>query len=236
MANLPGGSKQARRVYGYTRAPERPMQVVVNNITRSFDAQNYVYNRDFFYIYNDVLGSISASGTSSSPFTGQYDEDIITLNWETSATKTFNVTFASTPIVVLDVIQNLDLENVNVYITAVSTTQVQIATSAPFTGTIRYRAIYAATYPATVQRNVISSAFSYTAVAGYVDVVGLSYFTASYTSLGGTPTSVFFTTFDVNANSDANVAFTATGSYGTTSTSGDISSAIVNRINFIVVQ
>ena len=233
MANLPGGKNQTRKVYGYIRAPRQEIFVIINDVTRSLNAQALSYHRDFFRVINDSLSSITASSVVEY---GQYDEDLVSFNWQTSATKNFNISFSSTPIVVLEVVPNENLENINVFIDSLSATQFTVNTSAPFSGSIHYRAIYAATYPTIVQRNILSSSYFYTQVAaGYIDLNGNNYFTASYPSLGSTPTSAWFTPYDINNNDDANVVLVNSSSYGLTSTTGDISSAIVNRINFLVV-
>lgn len=232
MANLPGGKSQARKIYGYIRVPKQEVTIVINNVTRSFDAQSMAYHRDFFHVINSALQS-----TTDFPVgvIGEYDEDLIPFNWESSNSSSFNITFTGLPVVVLDVIPNEELENVNVFLISNTNANLTVGVSAPFSGSIRYRAIYSNNYPVTVQRTVLSSSFSYTATAGYIDLAGVNFFTASYTSLGSPPTSVFFTPYDINSNNDANVALVNSGSYGLTSTNADISSAIVNRINFLAV-
>jgi len=233
MANLPGGKNQARRTYGYIRPPKQEIVVVVNGASRSFDAQSMAYHRDFFRVINDALQS-TAGGPSPIAF-GEYDEDLISFNWTTSGSRAFNITFTATPIVVLDVIPNTDLENINVFLSYSSPTNLSVQVSAPFSGSVRYRAIYSPTYPIMVTRNVISSAFTYNAYAGYIDLVGINFFTASYTSFGSPPSQAWFTPYDINGNNGASVALVGSSSYGLTSSSGDISSAIVDRINFLVV-
>jgi hypothetical protein len=168
----------------------------------------------------------------------EYDENAVIFNWETEKTGSFNISFSGEPIVVLDIIPNADLENINFYLDFVTTpsTQFKIQTSAPFSGSIVYRAIYSPTYPVFVRRDIISSSYFYTASAGYIDISGSSAFTSSYSSLGDFPTKIFFTPYDTNANNDANVFLVGSGSYGLTSTSGDISANITNRINFLVIK
>lgn len=232
MANLPGGKSQARRVYGYIRAPKQEIHVVVNGVSRSFDAQALVYHRDFFHVINDALQSI---GTETPVAVYEYDEDLIIFNGETSKSKSFNITFTTNPIVVLDVIPFADQENVNSFITSISTTAVSVGLSAPLSGAVRYRAIYAPIYPVSVQRNVLSSSFSYQISAGYTDLTASSTFSANYISMVVNPSQVIFTTFDMNSNNDADVAFVNSSSFGTTQTTGDVSSEITNRINFIAI-
>ena len=231
MTTPPGGNNQSKKTYAYVRAPKQQVTVVYNGVTRSYDAQAMMYHRDFYSIINDALQVTTFFPTGSA--SGQYDEALITLNWETSKTATFNINFTSNPIVVLDVIPNTDLENINLVITNVTTSSLSIETSATFSGSIRYRAIYAAAYPVTVARTTLSSAFTYQVSAGYVDLVSSNFFTASYASFGSPPTSAVFTPYDISGSLTANVALVASSSYGLTSSTGDLSSPITDRINFM---
>jgi hypothetical protein len=230
MSNLRIGKNQTRKVYGYIQPPKRLINAVVNNITKSFDAQSIIRHRDYFFLINDLLDTPNAV----LPIFGEYDEDLISFNSVYFVTKSFNTTFTANPIVVVDVLSS-DSGSINTFISNITTTGVVVETSAPFVGVIRYRAIYSATYPTTVQRNVLSSAFTYNASAGYITVNNSSTFTASYASLGSPPTEVFFTPYDVNSNGMANVAIVNSSSFGVTETSGDLSANIINQINFIAI-
>ncbi len=235
MATLPGGRNQVKIVYGYIRPPKQQNNFIVNDITKSLDSQSLEYHRDFYYLINSAIQGQFLTQSSSSSY-GEYDEDFISFNWETQKTKSFNITFTSNPIVVLEIPANADLENINAFIDSIGTTNFSVQLSAQFSGSIIYRAIYSPTYPVTVQRNIVSSAFTYEAVAGYANIVGQSYFTASYSALSGTPTQGWFTPYDFNSSDDTGVALVNSSSFGLTQTTGDISSAIVNRINFIIVK
>ena len=67
----------------------------------------------------------------------------ITFSNESSVTHAFSLTFTSAPVVTVVSVdsESNDTANVNVFITAVSTTEVTVETSQAFTGTVHYHAI-----------------------------------------------------------------------------------------------
>lgn len=236
MRNLPGGRNQAKIVYGYNRVPKQQVNFVINDITKSLDTQSLEYHRDMFYFINSAIQEIVSSSGPPPVVYGEYDEDFITFAGETSKTKTFNTTFSSAPIVVVEIPSTADTENINFFVESVTVNNFTLQLSAEFTGQVTYRAIYSSTYPTNVQRNVLSAAYTYEAVAGYMELSGQTDFTASYGPLSGTPTNGWFTPFDYFSNDDAQVAVVDSGSFGLASVSGSLSSQITNRINFLVVK
>jgi len=228
------GRNKRRKTYGYERAAPQNIEVVIDNVTRSFDRNTVVIHRDFYLVRDVVSGSVFVPTNVYA----EYDEDRVAFNNTTQASKTFNITFSSQPAVTLFEIEpatNDNSQNVQPFIVSHTTTQVTVGLSAPFSGNVIYRAIYSPTWPALVQRNVISSSFFYTAQAGYIDLAAMTDFTASYGSLGSVPSFVFLSTYDVNSNNQADVAFVATGSYTLTAVSGNVSAPITDRIYFMAI-
>ena len=182
-----------RKVYGYNSPKPRVVEVIdtVAAVTYSLDLNKTLRHRDFFIIKDRIAGELEIPATP--PNLAEYDEGIVNFTDLTTTTGTanFNFTFSSTPYVVLTVESaSLYGENLNIYGSFLNTTTCNFDLSAPFSGSIRYRAIYSPTYPAYV-----TSAYtaSITASAGSANPGGLAYYTASFAGLPG-PTFKFLDT------------------------------------------
>lgn len=223
--------RRKKKVYTFGRS--QPQQVV-----RSGDEYFDLARTEQSYPFYELFGSVAAFPTGSAiVVTGEYDESIVTFANTDTANITFNVTFTSTPVVAVSLIPNGNgLENVAATIASVTTTGCTVNLSAPFGGKLLYRAIYAAVYPAIVERVVVSSSFYYTASAGTSDLAAGENFLASYSSLGAAPTDMFITVEDRNVSGDGMVAVVQTGSYGLTSTQVSLSAPITDRVHYIVVK
>lgn len=218
-----------KKIYNCERQPSAIVNYVINNITKSFNQNSIVISRDCYIL-------LSVTSSSNAQIYGLFDEDYIWFSNETEKTKTFNLTFSEPPIIVLvPEPTSLNTQNLNPFIVNSTTTNLTVGLSAPFSGAIRYLAVYSTTYPTTVQRNVISSSQYYDVSAGYVDVTG-SFFTASYSSLGSVPTNVLFSTFDNTNNNLADISIVDSGSYEISSTSGSFSETTTTRLNFIAIK
>jgi hypothetical protein len=238
---LPNSRQRLRRVYGGERAPSDKIVFVEasTNITRSFDASQMQVHRDFYIVFAPS-SSQSPVIPPPAPVYGEYDEDLIDFNWQSEATKTFNITFSSTPIVTLEV-ENLGtgLEGVQPFLVSYTNGQLTVGLSAIHSGSIRYRAIYASSYPSVVVRNVLEPTLYYTASAGSVDLTGQSEFTATYSPVTSPPTApsqVFFGLYDINGNNEANVSIAESGSFGVAITQGYLTSYLNNRVNYMAVK
>jgi hypothetical protein len=196
-----------RKTYGFIRRkPDVYTFVDVGSgVTRSFDFQKIIRDRDFFVV--DKL-FVSIPPTGSTPSYGEYDEGIVAFNFTDNETQLFNFTFSSTPYVVFSIAEPADepdiegWENIIAYGLAVSTTGFDIGTSAPYAGNIRYRAVYSDTYPVVVTSSFTGSAFMVSANA--VTVSGTE-FDISYSELTSSFSRVLFTTFDTLGNGDIDV-------------------------------
>ncbi len=216
-----------RKVYHYERNPQELFDVVLGDVTRSFDRNSIILHRDF-YLIRDHSGIIIPELE-----VGEYDEDYIGFSGQDTLSKTFNITFSALPIVTVQV-EPTGSYNINAYITSITTNSVTVGLSAPHSGNIRYRAINAATYPAVVVRNVLAPSLVYTASAGYIDLTSTSEFADPYSTLLPLASTIFFSTYDTNGNNDADVAV-VTSSYTTSVLSGSLSAPITNRVNFLAV-
>jgi hypothetical protein len=111
-----------------------------------------------------------------------------------------------------------------------------IGLSAPFTGNIRYRAVYSSTgYPANAQSSLVPASGTFTVAAGYVMENGNSDYTASFATLANAPSIFYRTPWDFNANFDDDVTLTEDSSTANTA-SGQISAPLNNKIYFIAVE
>lgn len=211
-------------------------------ISTSFDGKTEFFDETLVIVQNPffILGTQVSQGVlSPTPFIyGEYDESIINFSWEESKSAPFNITFSASPIVTLEVLPAGGLENIVAFLGNVDGTSLTVNLSAPHSGQIVYRAIYAPSYPAIVSRSVVSTSYFYTASAGYTDLAAQDNFISNYSLLntGSYPANVFVTTRDINNNGDADVAIVDSGSYGLTSTPISLSAPITNRVYYLAVK
>ena len=161
------------------------------------------------------------------PPLGEYDEDLIHFNNEYLKTFNFNFTFSNNPTLVFsqgvaDSAQP-NTENINIFGIAKTTTGGIVALSAPYSGTIRYRAAYAGSYPSYFTGSVASITPTAGVFIASVDKKipsNESFVTSSWSALASSVPVVFQSPYDDNSNFDANVALTT--KYGTLNSSGEI--------------
>ena len=173
--------------------------VIYNSV---IDLNQTIRHRDPYRILGDI---------ETYPNLGEYDEGLISFSNETFKAFSYNFTFSSSPVVVYSIGAGADTttENVNIYGTSRNTTGGVVALSAPFTGTVRYRAAYSATYPQHFFGVAASIAPTAGAFRASIDVEipdNLSYVTASWDALAGVPSAVYVSPYDDNSNYDANVS------------------------------
>lgn len=219
-----------RKVLSYER--KRPR---LNTFTDATTGESFVYDlettlrhRDYFMLKRAAEAALLA----------EYDEGIVAFSNSAFATANFNFCFSAIPdAVVLTVDPTADNSD---YVIPFGYTfnacSMSIGLSAPFTGNVRYRAIYSSTgYPANAQSTLVPASGTFTVAAGYVIENGNSDYTASFATLANAPTIFYRTPWDFNANFDNDVVLTEDSA--TTSTAmGQISAPLVNKIYFIAVQ
>lgn len=184
-----------RKVYGYRSYKPNETTIVDSetSVTYSIDLNKTVRHRDYFLIDGFVGASIQEPAPPL--ILAEYDEGIISVTDPNfPPTAFFNFEFSSSPIIVLTV-ESASFwgENLQIYGKDITTTDFTFEMSAPFLGTIRYRAIYSPTYPAYATSSYTSSI---TASAGIASGGGLSYYTASYAALPGAPFKFLQTGWD----------------------------------------
>jgi hypothetical protein len=218
------------------RAPETVNLVDPNtNVSYSLDLQRTIRHRDYFRIIQATSGSYVSTITTGAYAVGEYDEGLIHFNNTSDASFNYNITFSSTPFVVYTIEASapaaLNQENINVFGFSKTTTSAIVGLSAPFSGTVRYRAAYATSYPAT-----FTSAFtaSMIASAGSESVVYVTAYTASYTELPSTPTIFIQSPINTSASGQPDVFLDPDEtSFTVTTTNTEFSAPYSGSIDFI---
>lgn len=164
---------------------------------------------------------------------GQYDEDEVVFAGETSKAVNFNLSFDGTPFVTVTATATDEGSNVNVFVTTPTTNGMVINTSAPYTGTVTYRAIYSSTYPVYVRRAPLHSTETYYASAGAITPASPE-FTLSFSALDSTPTALFLSPVDSNNNGMANVAVVSTGSIVGTTMPVSTSALLLGQMHYLI--
>jgi hypothetical protein len=227
--------------------PRRPPVIAnlydeITETSYSLDLQQTIRHRDYFKIAIQISGVLTPPVP---PFIlGEYDEDLIHFNNEVFKNFTFNFVFSNEPILVFSqgtaAPAQPNTENINIYGIAKNTSGGVVGLSAPYSGTIRYRAAYAATYPSVFTGSVASIApTAGTFIASvFRDMPdNESFITASWAPLASSNPDVFMSPYDDNSNFDGNVILTA--SVGTLSNSGkviEISAPMSSSIYVIAVE
>jgi hypothetical protein len=215
-----------RKVYGYARRQpniveffDRETSTIVEK-----DLNQTLRHRDYFQVKDDKTVI-------------EYDEGIIYFNNVDSVTANYNILFSSSPIVVLTMEDSGSNNQGNVNIFGLSTpnyNQLTVGTSAPFSGSVRYRAIHTTrNYPVFLENQFYTSSFW--AYAGRIDTSLATDYTASF---GGIPSGSLeyrATVFDAANDNSQDVALVNT--YLTQNQSENtISSQLTNQIHFMVTK
>lgn len=228
-----------RKVYPFRRTEPSVGTYVLAGVTQSIDRNRFVVDYDFFMVSQAAQAFTPSTGSGPPPALYEYEEDIVVFSAFTdNRTINLSTVFTTTPVITLE-IENPGVDqysNVVPYILGSNINSFEVEFSAPFSGSLRYRAANLTTQPSIVERLPVAPGQFYTLSVGSAIVTNASGFTASYTSLGALPTLAWFTPFDVNGSQEVDVALIQTGSYGLTSTLGELSSNINNEIGFMVAK
>lgn len=205
-----------------------------NVYTTTLDLNQTIRHRDVYELLGEPL-----------PITlGEYDEDLIHFNNEYSKTFPFNFTFSNKPTVVFS--QNAaaaakpNTQNLNIFGVDTSTSGGLVSLSAPYSGTIRYRAAYAPSYPSYFTGSVVSISPTAGLFIASVDREvpnNQSFITASWATLSTPGPTVFSSPYDDNSNFDGDVGLS--GKFGTLNSSGEvieISAPMSSSIYILAVQ
>lgn len=221
-----------RKTYGYNKF--KPINVTITDQITSqsftYDLNQTTRHRDF-YIIRDIAGQIiTARGIEF----GEYDEDLVFFDFSDGTEKLFNFNFEFTnnPIVTLKAENENELSNINVFGISYSTTGAYIGISAPYSGNIRYRAIYSDTYPAYVTSAYTTSIM--TASAGSTTVSLQDYYYSNFGTLQSAPEFIYETAWDStddSSNIDIRTNFVTSNLI-----SSSLSSIYSKDIHFIVID
>lgn len=221
-----------RKVYGYQVNKPQVVAIVdtTTATTYSLDLNKTLRHRDYYKL-GGVIGTNTSSTTPAIPVTWQYDEGLVSMNGGEVGTGSFNFAFASSsPIVVLTADSaSLWGENLQVFGFSRNASSFTFGTSAPFSGTIRYRAIYdSAGYPSFVTSAYTSSI---TASAGSTVLTNQHMYTASFAALPGLPFR-FLQTAWLESSTLGDVAFQTQTSSSSTATV-EISAPVSVTVHYI---
>lgn len=219
---IPSNRNSLRKIYSINRVVPR---LITLGSGETIDANRQSIHRDFYVIEQRTQFEIS-----SSVVYGIYEDDYIHLNHETTKSIIFSQTFPVPPIVVLSLEDNTGLENIIPFLSSLNALGATVNVSSEYSGSIRYRAIYSPTYPATVldQPNNPSTALTITATS--VSLVNSTSFTASYSSVGHIPVQSFFTLYGLNGQGNVSIS---SGTIGEFTNSGSFSSEITGQLYFL---
>lgn len=222
--------------------PRRPPAIVTetkvgtdgNAYTTTLDLNQTIRHRDVYFLQGDI----AAIGL------GQYDEDLIHFNNETLKSFNYNFTFSGNPTVVFSqgdaAPAQPNTQNLNIFGISRTTAGGVVALSAPYSGTIRYRAAYAPSYPSYFTGSIASIAPTAGVFIASVDnrmPDNESFVTSSWAVLASAVPTSFKSPYDDNSNFDANVALST--KIGTLNSSGEvieISAPMSSSIYVLAVQ
>lgn len=217
-----------RKVYGYS--VNKPVVVsfvdTTTSTTMSIDLNKTYRHRDYFIIDGIATGPVAPAPIPVD--LTEYDEGLVYMTGGDSATGNFNFTFSNNPIVVLTPDSaSFWGENVNVYGFSRTSSGFTFGTSAPFSGAIRYRAIYSPTYPALCTSSYTASI---TASAGTATLTDSYAYTASFAALPGSAFKFLQTAWSTGTLHD--VAF-QTQTFDNDSATTEISAPVSTVVHFI---
>lgn len=228
-----------RKVYGFRRRKPVTQQFVDSHtqVTFSYNLQATIRHRDFFLIDSTITASILIPVTSAF---AEYDEGLIAFNNTDEETANFSFVFSNTPDAVVLTIDppalSDDSDFVIPYGVSFDDTSLTVGLSAPYSGNIRYRAVYSSTgYPTTATSSLVPTSGTFTLSAGSVVVSDATAYTASFDTLTSTP-SLFYNTPWGIANTTTQDVFLDVQTTNSASATGEISSTFTNTIYFIAVE
>lgn len=225
-----------RRVYSFRRRKPVNTQLVdaETGVTFSYDLQQILRHRDYFIIKTTATASAVIPPIPPPLLLGEYDEGLVFFNNTDSAVASFDTCFSDTPdAVVLSVEPSPNNDDFIIpYGITFNSCSMSIGLSAPYSGAVRYRAVYSSTgYPINVTSSLVPASGTFQVSAGHITASQATEFTASHPS-GGSLDFFAKTAWDFFGNFDNNV-FISEDNATSTSTSGSISAPLSNPIYFI---
>lgn len=223
-----------RKVYGFQRRKPDRVELVdtETGVTFSLDLQKTFRHRDFFFIKTTATASIFIPPP---PKIAEYDEGLVYFTNTDSASTLFSTCFSNTPDAVVLTIEpgsNFD-DNIIPYGIVFNSCSMSIGLSAPYSGAVRYRAVYSPLgYPANASSSFVPASGTFSVSAGHITASFATEYTASYPP--GDPSLNFFaqTAWDFFGNHDNDV-FMSEDVSSISGTTGTISAPLNNPIYFI---
>lgn len=224
-----------RKLYPIGAPRRSPNEIIFvdpnTSITHSYDLQKVIRHRDYFKV-------IQYGAPADEIVFGEYDEGLIHFNNEESVSFNFNFIFSNVPYVVFSMEQSSpsgsNLENVNIFGLYKSVSGGIVGLSAPFSGTVRYRAAWSSTFPANFTSPYTASIF---ASAGTIGVNHNVFYTASYATLANIPSEFRNSPFNLSSSGQPDVYLTPDiASYTNSSVNVDISAPYSGNVDFIAYQ
>jgi hypothetical protein len=219
---IPSNRNSLRKIYSINRVVPDLRTLGSGEV---IDANRQSIHRDFY-----VTEQRTQFQVSSSVVYGIYEDDYIHLNHETTKSIIFSQTFPVPPIVVLSLEDNTGLENIVPFLSSLNVLGATVNVSSEYSGSIRYRAIYSATYPATVFDNPNNPSTILNITATSVDLTNSTLFTASYPSVGHVPIQSFLTLYGLNDQGNVNISSESVGEF---INSGHLSSEVTGQLYFL---
>lgn len=215
-----------RKTYPHRRRKPRNVTVLddASDQYLTFDLNKLIRHRDYFVI----------DGPDIEPGDLIYEEGIVYFNNEDVVLSSFSSNFHESPIVVYTIESSGSDDNVNIYGIGQPTKDTfRIGASAPFSGSVRYRAIYSRNgYPVYIETSAYSSSFW--VYAGKKTITNATEYTASYTINSGT-LEYRDTAHDRDGNFDNDV-FIETDTKSLTQATNTLSAPTTDTIHFIVTS
>jgi hypothetical protein len=155
-----------RKVYGFRRQKAEVFSYEDNGKTKKRDLTGLIRHRDFFR-----LGEMDeAMLIIPEIILAEYDEGIITFTAEESTNQAFNFVFSGVPqaVVLTHETYGTNEPRINYFGLNFTTSEMNVAASAPWTGTLRYRAVYSNTglYPRVVTSSFAPLSGTFNVMAG----------------------------------------------------------------------
>lgn len=221
-----------RRVYSSRRRKPQVFTYInpATSVTHSLDLNKTVRHRDFFII----KGFESTSFPSG--ITALFDEALIYFNWEDEKTHNFTFAFPDNPHAIVMTVHDDVSSSGGVYLQGISynSESMTIGASAPFSGSVRYRAIWSPLvpeYPATVTSSLSPASGVLFTSAKQVDVqtalsgLGLNW-NVDYLALDQQPTHFWISHW--SDGNETGIPVITTDGFDENTASGSVAAPIFN--------
>ncbi len=209
-----------RKVVSYNRPVPKNFSTfdLLTLENKTFNMNVWERDRDYFKIVRNSTWLEYAFG--------EYEENLMYVDNDIVKSNYYITPFSGIPIVTVAL--EGSTENIVVYCKSTAIDSLTIGTSADYTGWVRYRAIYAPSYPT----QFLSGGVLITATAASLPIAKTIQFTGSYGSFGTIPSGYYYSTFGA-VDSDV---YVEASSVTNSSICADISEETTDNLNVIVFK